>query len=75
MIKQITYIDMRGVTQTVTEEKAQQLLEYISKQVNACNETIAAAKQLRDEKAVKAYEDQKASMFRVSEQLLKGVLG
>jgi hypothetical protein len=75
MSKTISYIDMRGVTQTVTEEKAQQLLTYISKQVSACNETIAAAKQLRDEKAVRSYEDQKSAMLKVSEQLLQGVLG
>lgn len=75
MSKTITYIDMRGVTQTVTEEKAQQLLTYISKQVSACNDSIAACKQLRDEKGVKTYEDQKAAMLKVSEQLLSGVLG
>jgi hypothetical protein len=74
MSKTITYIDMRGVTKTVTEEKAQQLLTYISKQVSACNDSIAACKQLRDEKGAKDYEDQKAAMLKVSEQLLKGVL-
>ena len=74
MTKQITYIDMRGATQTVTEEKAQQLLTYISKQVSACHNTIAAAKQLRDEKAAKSCEAQIAAMLKVSDQLTVAVL-
>jgi hypothetical protein len=75
MTKTITFVDMRGVTQSVTEEKAQQLLTYISKQVSACNDSIAACKQLRDEKGAKNYEDQKAAMLKVSDQLVRGVLG
>jgi len=75
MTKQITFTDLTGQVKTVNEEKAQQLLTYISKQVSACNDSIAACKQLRDEKGAKAYEDQKAAMIKVSEELLRGVLG
>ena len=75
MSKTITYVDMRGATQTVTEEKAQQLLTYISKQISICHDTVAAAKQLRDAAGVKQYEDQIAAMIKVSDQLTIAILG
>ena len=75
MSKTITYVDKRGVTQSVTEEKAQQLLTYISKQISICHETVAAAKQLRDVAGVKKYEDQIAAMIKVSDQLTIALLG
>lgn len=75
MSKTISYIDMRGITQTVTEDKAQQLLTYISKQVATCYDTIAACKRLGDAKGVKQYEGQIAAMLKVSDQLTVAVLG
>lgn len=75
MSKTISYTDMRGITQTVTEDKAQQLLAYISKQVATCHDTIAACKRLGDVKGVKQYQDQVAAMLKVSDQLTVAALG
>ena len=75
MSKPVTYVDLRGVTQTVTEEKAHQLMAYISKQVSVCHDTIAACKQLGDAKGLKQYEAQVAAMLKTSDQLTVAVLG
>ena len=74
MTKTITFTDLRGQSQSVSEEKAMQLLSYLSKQITECHATIAACKQIRDAKGAAEYDAKAAAMTKVSDQITVAVL-
>lgn len=65
----ITFTNLQNQEQTVTTEKAEQLLAYISKQIETCKQTIAACIALRDEKSRAQYSAQIDAMSKVASQI------